>query len=90
MSYKIRLSPHAQREYKKLNPSIKPGIQKAIDSLQLNPTEGPKIKRLMGRLHAYYRYRLGDYRIVYTVSHEERVVYVDYIQHRKDVYRELQ
>ena len=89
MTYSVRLSPHAVREYKKLDPSIRPSIQAGIDALQRSPLAGPKIKRLKGRLQAHHRYRVGDYRIVYTVAQHEPVVYVDYIQHRKDVYRGL-
>ena len=89
MTYKILLSPHAVRQYKKLEPSVKPSVQAGIDILQRAPLAGPKIKRLKGRLHAYYRYRVGDYRIVYTVDAQEHAVYIDYIQHRKDIYREM-
>ena len=90
MTYKVLFSPHAVRQYKKLEPSVKPSVQAGIDTLQRAPLAGPKIKRLKGRLHTYYRYRVGDYRIVYAFVESERVVYVDYIQHRKDVYREIE
>ena len=87
MTYKVQLSPHAARQYKKLDPSIKFSIQVGIDALTHTPLTGSNIKQLKGRLHDYYRYRVGDYRIAYTVNHPDRLVYVDYIQHRKDVYR---
>ncbi len=90
MSYKVILSPHAIREYKKLNPTIRPQIHEGIDSLSKNPVAGSKIKRLKGRLKEYYRYRSGDYRIVYAVNQKEHIVFVDYIQHRKDIYREIE
>ena len=89
MTYSVQLSPHAAKDYKKLDPAIKLQVQAAIDALQHHPLQGPKIKRLKGRLRDYARYRVGDYRIVYAVVERERVVYVDYIQHRKDVYRRL-
>ena len=88
MTYRVFLSPHAARQYKKPEPSIKPAIQTAIDTLGHTPLTGPKIKRLKGRLHAYFRYRIGDYRIVYTIAQQEGAVFIDYIQHRKDVYRD--
>ena len=87
MTYSVRLSPHAARDYKKLDPAVRLQIQAAIDTLRSLPLTGPKIKRLHGRLRAYHRYRVGDYRIVYTVVPSERIVYIDYLQHRKDVYR---
>ena len=62
-------------------------VRTALDVLQHTPLHGPKIKRLKGRLHGYYRYRVGDYRIVYAVDARQQIVYVDYLQHRKDVYR---
>ena len=89
MTYRIQISAHALREYKKLDPSVKPAVQAGIDALQRNPLSDPKIKRLKGQLHQYYRYRAGDYRIVYAVDRRNSVVYVDYIQHRKDVYRDI-
>ncbi len=81
MSYKAALSPHAIRDYKKLNPEVRAQIQKGIDSLVKNPTSGSKIKRLKGRLREYYRYRSGGYRIIYAVNPKDRMVFVDYIQH---------
>ena len=90
MSYKATLSSHAAREYKKLNLTVRPQIQEGIDALTQNPISGSKIKRLKGRLREYYRYRAGDYRIVYVVNQKEHVVFIDYIQHRKDVYREAE
>ncbi len=87
MTYNVQLSPHAGGQYKKLDPSIKPHLQQALDTLQQQPLSGPKIKRLKGRLREYYRYRVGDYRVLYVVDQPTHTVYVDYIQHRKDVYR---
>ncbi len=87
MAYKVQLSPHAAKQYHKLHSSIQSSVRVAIDTLQHAPLAGPKIKRLKGRLHAYYRYRIGDYRIVYAVDQPAHAVYIDYVQHRKDVYR---
>lgn len=89
MTYSVKLSPHAAKQYHKLDPAIKPSLTAGLDALQRQPLTGPKIKRLKGRLREYYRYRVGDSRIVYSVANHERVVYVDYIQHRKAVYREI-
>ncbi len=89
MSYKVKLSRHAAKTYEKLDPSIRPVLRDALDALQHKPLAGPKIKRLKGRLRQHLRYRAGDYRIIYTVLAKELIVYVDYLQHRKDVYRDF-
>lgn len=80
MTYKVRLAPHAAKGYKKLDPTIQADVRAGLDVLQRHPLAGPKIKRLKGRLGAYYRYRVGDYRIVYVIGQQEQIVYVDYIQ----------
>lgn len=87
MSYKVLLSPQAAKSYKKLDASIKPTIQKGLDALTISPLNGPQIKDLKGRLRDYLRLRISHYRIIYTVDKKGCTVYVDYIQHRKDVYR---
>ncbi len=35
-----------------------------------------------------YRIRVGDYRVVYEVFSESRIVEIQRVRHRKDVYRE--
>lgn len=90
MTYRVVLSAHASRQYRKLDPPVRHEVQSGIDALRRDPLHGSKIKRLKGRLREYCRYRAGDYRVLYTVDTAERVVYVDYIQHRRDVYREIQ
>ena len=90
MSFSVQLSPHAARQYRQLDPPIKAQVQIAIDSLRHTPAGGSKIDRLKGRLHAYDRYRTRDYRILYVIDNAKRGVYIDYIQHRRDVYRDLE
>ncbi|MBI4353362.1 MAG: type II toxin-antitoxin system RelE/ParE family toxin [Candidatus Omnitrophica bacterium] len=85
--YKVALSSHALREYGKLESSLKVLVQEACQALERSPLNGPKIKRLAGRLHGYFRYRVGDYRVIYAVDIKERVVYVDYVKPRKEDYR---
>lgn len=89
MTYKVVLSPHAARDYRKLPPDILSQVRDALDVLTHEPIAGAKIKQLKGRLHAYHRYRVGDYRVVYVADRAAHVVYVDYIQHRRDVYRDI-
>ena len=46
----------------------------------------PGSERLSGEDR--YRIRQGDYRVVYTIDDEQRIVEVVRIGHRRDVYRE--
>lgn len=40
-------------------------------------------------LYDYYRVRVGDYRILYTVDFKKRVILILDIDNRKDVYKRI-
>jgi len=44
-------------------------------------------KKLVGDLSPYYRLRVGDYRVVYSIEDDKLVVTIIKIRHRKSVYR---
>jgi mRNA interferase RelE/StbE len=60
-------------------------IERRIRQLADNPRP-PGSKKLKDMLE-HYRIRQGDYRIVYTVEDEIRIVAIIHVGHRKDVYR---
>lgn len=70
--------------YKPYYPRFKENI---YPRLRNNPYYGPNIKRLKGELNSLYRYRIGDYRVFYTIEPEKRLVLILAISHRKDAYR---
>jgi mRNA interferase RelE/StbE len=43
-------------------------------------------KHLRGDLKHYYRYRIGDYRVVYEVREQEITIVVVRVGNRRDVY----
>jgi mRNA interferase RelE/StbE len=55
--------------------------------LRANPHFGPNIKRLKGELSSIYRYRMGDYRLFYTIDASKKLVFILDIANRKDAYR---
>ena len=55
--------------------------------LQNNPFYGPNIKKLKGEYEAFYRYRIGDYRLFYQVNKDQITVFIITLLHRKDAYR---
>jgi mRNA interferase RelE/StbE len=42
---------------------------------------------LKGELSSIYRYRIGDYRLFYTIDFDKKLVFILDITHRKDAYR---
>jgi mRNA interferase RelE/StbE len=82
--YEVRLHPEAARAYRRLHPPLRDRITTAIDALALEPRPADSVK-LVGR--GDYRVRVGDYRIVYAVDDDKRLVIVARIAQRREVYR---
>ncbi len=55
--------------------------------LRESPSYGPNRKRLSGEFSDFYRFRVGDYRLFYTINETERIVFIVALRHRKNAYR---
>ena len=55
--------------------------------LRVNPFYGPNIKKLKGELAGIYRYRIGDFRLFYTIQKQNVVFVIIDVARRKDAYR---
>lgn len=85
--YEVVLSERAESYYRRLPSDIKKRINRAIDSLELNPLAGSHIKKLTGKLKGLYRYRLGSLRIIYQVVESKLRVFVIEIGPRGNIYK---
>ena len=74
---------HFLRELKKLPAHIRARVLHAIEELVSNPFAGT---RLRGELDGLLRWRTGDYRIVYKIDEERRLVVLLDVGPRKSVY----
>lgn len=79
--YRIIIKKPAKKFIDKLPVNDKRRIVTAIEGL---PDLGDR-KRLQGH-DEYYRLRVGDYRIIYTVDNGELIVYVVAAGNRGDIY----
>ncbi len=80
----FNISKAANKQANKLPEKIHDKIDEAFDKLQQNPLIGEK---LHGELKGYFKYRIGDYRIVYSFDPEESILYISKIEHRQGVYK---
>jgi mRNA interferase RelE/StbE len=55
--------------------------------LRHGPYFGPNIRKLQGYTPDTWRYRIGPYRLFYSVNAEERIVFLLAVDDRKDAYR---
>ncbi len=84
--YEIFLHPDAQKFYAKADKALAKKIARCLQQLEQTPRSHPNIKALKGDYASLYRYRLGDYRVIYSVEDEIVQVFVVAIAHRSEVY----
>ena len=84
MAYKILFDKKALKDLKKIDAVWQKKILKTIkEKIGSDPYAG---KRLVGDWSPFFRWRIGDYRVVYDIDDETIVVEIIRIRHRKDVY----
>ena len=84
--YVITINPSALKELSKLPKATVKKAEKAINSLADNPRP-LGVKKLKDSIEDLYRIRIGDYRIIYSIEDEIKIIDILRIGHRKDIYR---
>lgn len=88
MAWEIELAETAVKQLDDLDRAIQQRITRYL-SERLAQAEDPRVlgKALRGQLAEYWRYRVGDYRLVCEIQDEVLTVLVVRIAHRREVYR---
>lgn len=84
--YIISIKPSALKELSKLPKAMVKKTEKAIDALAEEPRP-VGVKKLKGADEDLYRIRVGDYRIIYSIEDEIKIIDIIRIGHRKEIYR---
>lgn len=84
--YKVFLHPDTQKVYVNADKALAEKIARCLQQLEQNPRSHPSIKALKGEYAGYYRYRIGDYRVIYSVDDTLIQVFVVAIAHRSEAY----
>lgn len=87
MKYQVLYTKKAIKQLLKIDANQRNIILAWIEK-NLVGIDNPKIygKVLKGNLRNYWRYRIGDYRIITEINHDEIKIIVIGIGHRKDIY----
>jgi len=85
--HNVYLSREAEKYYLELPPREKLRFNQIIDRLEENPFYYLVHIKKMAGFKNRYRYREGDYRVVYLVDKRKKDVYVIVIRGRGDVYK---
>lgn len=89
MTWQIELSPEAEKQLSKID---KPSAKRIILFLRerIAKAEDPRSlgKALRGVLREFWRFRVGDYRIISRIEENRLLVLVVRVAHRREVYRQ--
>jgi len=86
--FEVILASEAFKFYKHCPAGLAERLNRCFEALENNPFVGPHIKRLRDE-EKRYRYRIGDYRVIYTVDKGAKKVIVTLIAPRPSAYRGL-
>lgn len=81
----VTIRRQALKELERLPQKTNQQITKAIDKLSDDPRP-QGCKKLKGEAEYMWRIRVGDYRVLYTIEDQIRIVEVKKVGHRKDIY----
>ena len=84
--YRIRILKAATRELERLDKPFARRIAERINWLAAN-LDSIRPEPFTGDLAGFYKFRIGDYRIIYEILHDEQVIVIHEIGHRRDIYR---
>lgn len=83
---RVVFTDNAEKQFLKLDKPIQKQIQKFILKLQNLENPRERGKSLVGNLIGFWRYRVGDYRILCRIIDQELIISVVEIGHRKEIY----
>ncbi len=86
MMYRVELAAGARRFYANADRSLARKLARCFSQLESDPLRHNCIKSLKGPFAGLYRYRIGDWRVIYRTDHTAKLVYVLDIDHRSNIY----
>lgn len=87
MVWKIEYAETAVKSLKKLNKSDAKKIINYLDERVITRNDPRTLgKALKGNLGEFWRYRIGDYRVLCEIKDEQLVILAAEIGHRKNIY----
>lgn len=83
--YELVISEEAIEQLDRIN---KPERERIVKKLEWIAARVAILEHYMmtGNWAGHYRYKIGDYRAIYDLNHDERIMLVTNVGHRKDVY----
>ncbi|GAB4528905.1 MAG: type II toxin-antitoxin system RelE/ParE family toxin [Anaerolineae bacterium] len=85
MSYHVVIANSAKRDLRRLSSDLQRRIAARLEALKSTsrPAGASKLRNREGQ----WRIRVGDYRIIYQIDEDKRLVIILRIKHRREAYR---
>lgn len=86
--YSIETTEKFDKQFKKLDRSVQAMVKTWIVK-HLAGTQDPRLqgKSLSGNLKGFWRYRIGDYRLLAEIEDNKLIIIAVSIEHRSTVYK---
>lgn len=86
MSWQILFTKKAQKQINNLDKAIQSRIKKSIlEKLAVNPSLF--LESLTGDMIGYYKFRIGDYRLICSKEDDRLIIIIVEMGHRKEIYK---
>ncbi|WP_062519518.1 type II toxin-antitoxin system RelE family toxin [Demequina silvatica] len=83
MTFRVEMRPQALKALRRIHPRDRTRIYAAIELLARD-SRPPASRRLVGS--DYFRVRVGDYRVIYSIDDGRLLILVLTVGHRREVY----
>jgi len=83
--YKVVYLDSVEKDLKRLD---RPVRKRILDKIETHLAKDPQSlgKALAGEFQGLWRYRVGDFRVIYKIAEKEILIIVARVGHRKNVY----
>ncbi len=88
LAWKVELTDTAKKQLARLDNTQAQRITKYLRRIMMLENPRDAGKALTGNLRTYWRYRVGDYRVVCDIRDNDLVIVAVIIGHRSEVYGE--
>jgi len=85
--YKVIVHKRAQRYLNKLKLDQKKKVIKCLTELAADPFQNKNVKQMFGNWKGHYRMRVGTMRVIFWIDQSEKLIYIDHVGPRGDVYK---
>ena len=88
VNFKIAETEYFSQQMKLIGKNLNTKVSNYVyPQLRENPFYGLNIKKLKGDFSEIYRYRIGDYRLFYSIDTKNKIVILVSINQRKEAYK---